>query len=275
MTTVIYFGTPVIVLLAILIGAYVRVWSIPKRLRQINSQIKVIRKGKIPKAVSDVKSRQEILTDLFNDTYEETDIRRTPDQIPEESIPVQVPELGELLIQLAILTNLDQQELDDFKADIAKMKMSEQAAFVKEVIMQEAIRAARREGKTVEETIEQIKSEAALRLAGEEGKKVSEDILVEKPEELEEEPVFLAPQKKKPEIERDITPDTPKVPTEDFSFSSDQMSPFEIEELRKELLEKGVPLAEVDIILKQAEQLPRELVDEFIRSLDTEKLRKK
>ncbi|MFW9964125.1 MAG: hypothetical protein ACFFCX_11200, partial [Candidatus Sifarchaeia archaeon] len=275
MTTVIYFGTPVIVLLAILIGAYVRVWSVPKRLRQINSQIKVIRKGKIPKAVGDVRSRQEILTDLFNDTFEETDIRRTPDQIPEESVPVQVPELGELLIQLAILTNLDQQELDDFKADIAKMKMSEQAAFVKEVIMQEAIRAARREGKTVEETIEQIKSEAAQRLAGEEGKKVSEDILVEEPEELEEEPVFLAPQKKKPEIERDITPDTPKVPTEDFSFSSDQMSPFEIEELRKELLEKGVPLAEVDIILKQAEQLPRELVDEFIRSLDTEKLRKK
>ena len=51
------------------------------------------------------------------------------------------------------------------------------------------------------------------------------------------------------------------------------MSPFEIEELRKELIEKGVPLAEIDIILKQAEELPRELIEELIRSLDAEKLR--
>ncbi|MFX1485451.1 MAG: hypothetical protein ACFFCP_19935, partial [Promethearchaeota archaeon] len=148
-TNGVVYGFPIFLLIAILGAAYLRVWSVPKRLRQINAQIKKINKGKIPKPVSDAKSRQELLADLFNDTFEDVEITRTPDQLPEESVSVEVPELGELLIQLSILTNLNQQELDEFKADIAKMKLSEQAAFVKEVIMQEAIRAARREGKSV------------------------------------------------------------------------------------------------------------------------------
>ena len=53
------------------------------------------------------------------------------------------------------------------------------------------------------------------------------------------------------------------------------MSPFEIEELRKELEEKGVLPSEIDIILEQAKELPRDLIEELIRSLDAEKLRKK
>jgi hypothetical protein len=267
MNGVIY-GLPIILIVAIIGGAYIRVWSVPKRLRQINSQIKTIRKGKVPKPVSDAKSRQELLADLFNDTFDDLEITRTPDQLPEESIPVEVPELGGLLIQLSILTNLNQQELDEFKADIAKMKLSEQAAFVKEVIMQEAIRAARREGKSVDDIIEELQKEAAQRLAGEEAA-VPEG--VEEPEEPYEEPVLLTPVEE-PEPERVLT-DEPTVPIEDISFSSDHLSPFEIEELRKELIEKGVPLTEVDILLKQAEELPRELVEELIRSLDAERLR--
>ncbi|MHA3963835.1 MAG: hypothetical protein AM325_009860 [Candidatus Thorarchaeota archaeon SMTZ1-45] len=273
-TNGITFGLPIVLIIAILGFAYMRVWSVPKQLRMINNQIKIIKKGKIPKPVKEVRSRQKIIADLYTDTYEKLGMTRPVDAFPEESIPVEVPELGGLLIQLSILTNLNQQELDDFKADIAKMKMSEQAAFVKEVIMQEAIRAARREGITVEETIERIQKEASQRLAGEEGRRTPEDTLDEEPEELEEEPVFLAPRKKEPDVELDVEPDEPDVPTEDFSFSSDQMSPFEIEELRKELLEKGVPLAEIDIIIKQAGELPRELIEELVRSLDVEKSRK-
>jgi hypothetical protein len=152
------------------------------------------------------------------------------------------------------------------------MKISEQAAFVKEVIMQEAIRAARRDGKTIEVTIDELQKEAAQRLAGEEGKATPKGAVVEEPEE---EPVFLRPQEKEPVPERVIAPEEPTKPAEDedLSFSSDQMSPFEIEELRKELMEKGVPPSEIDILLKQASELPRDLVDELIRSLDAEKLR--
>ncbi|OLS28638.1 MAG: hypothetical protein ThorAB25_18250, partial [Candidatus Thorarchaeota archaeon AB_25] len=270
-TNGVVYGLPLVLIVAILGMAYLRVWSVPKRLRQINAQIKTIRKGKVPKPVSDAKSRQELIKDLFNDTFEDLEITRTTDQIPEESIPVEVPELGELLIQLSILTNLNQQELDEFKADIAKMKMSEQAAFVKEVIMQEAIRAARREGKSVDEVLGALQKEATQKLAGEEAR----DAAVEEEEEPEEEPVFLPAKEEEPEPERVTAPEEPTKPDEDedIIFSSDQMSPFEIEELRKELIEKGVPLAEIDIILKQAEELPRELIEELIRSLDAEKLR--
>ena len=275
MTTVVTYATPLSFLVILLIGLYVKVWSVPKRLRQINGQIKVIRKGKIPKPVGDVKDRQELLADLFNDTYEGTGIRRMPDQLPEESIPVQVPELGELLIQLAILTNLNQQELDDFKADIAKMKMSEQAAFVKEVIMQEAIRAARRESKSVDDIMSELQADASKRLAGEEEHKAPRDVGVDELEEPEEEPVLLTPTEEEPEPEQVGGPEGPTRSIEDFSFSSDYMSPFEIEELRKELLEKGVLPSEIDVILKQAGELPRELVEELIRSLDAERLRKR
>ena len=155
------------------------------------------------------------------------------------------------------------------------MKISEQAAFVKEVIMQEAIRAARRDGKTVEEVIDEVQKDAVQRLAGEEGRPAPEGA-VEEDEEPYEEPVFLTPKEDEPEPESEgvITPEEPMVPEEDISFSSDQMSPFEIEELRKELVEKGVPPSEIDILLKQASELPRDLIEELIRSLDAEKLRK-
>jgi hypothetical protein len=274
-TNGVVFGLPIVLILAILGGAYMRVWSVPKRLRQINSQIKTIRKGKVPKPVGDAKSRQELIADLFNDTFEELEITRTVDQLPEESIPVEVPELGELLIQLAILTNLDQQELDEFKADIAKMKISEQAAFVKEVILQEAIRAARREGKTVEEIIAEVEKQASVRLAGEEGRLTPEGVIVAEPlepEEPYEEPVFLTPDEEEPTA-TPIVPEEPTGPDEDISFDSDQLSPFEIEELRKDLEQKGVPASEIDIIIKQAETLPRDLVEELVRSLDAERLR--
>jgi hypothetical protein len=270
-TNGVFYGFPIILIVAVLSAAYLRVWSVPKRLRQINSQIKVIRKGKVPKPVSDAKSRKQLVTDLFNDTYEDLGITRTIDQIPEDSIPVKVPEVGELLIQLSILTNLNQDELDEFKADIAKMKMSEQAAFVKEVIMQEAIRAARRDGKTVEEILDVVQKDAADRLAGEEGKAAPSAEVEE--EEPYEEPVFLTPDEEISESEPSVAPAAPTGPEEDIMFTSDQLSPFEIEELKKELEGKGVPAAEIDIILKQAEQLPRELVEELIRSLDAERLR--
>ncbi|MHA2057939.1 MAG: hypothetical protein ACW979_09950, partial [Candidatus Thorarchaeota archaeon] len=272
-TNGVVYGLPIVLVIAVIGIAYMRIWSVPKRLRQINAQIKVIRKGKVPKPVGDAKSRQELITDLFNDTFEETGITRIVEQIPEESIPVEVPELGELLIQLSILTNLNQQELDEFKADIAKMKMSEQAAFVKEVIKQEAIRAARREGKSVEDILDDLKKEAKQKLAGEEAKEVPVGVDAEEPEEPDE-PVFLAPEEE-PMPEPVAAPEEPIEPAEDISFSSDQLSPFEIEELRKELLEKGVPLPEIDILLKQASELPRDLVEELVRSLDAEKLRGK
>ncbi len=259
------YGLPISFVIIVLLGAYVKVWSVPKRIRQINGQLKQLRKGKVPKPIGDVKSRQQLSAELFNDTFEKMKITRTAAQMPEDAIPIEVPEMGELLMQLSILTNLSPEELDEFQADIAKMKMSEQAAFVKEVIMQEAIRAARREGRTVEETLAILEQEAHHRLGGEEEVEPS-DVIEPEPvekvflEEAEEE-VRVAPKEEVTRVE--------KAEFEEVTETiSEKMSLFEIEELRKDLERRGIPPHEIETIIEQAKELPRELVDELVRSLE-------
>jgi hypothetical protein len=259
MTQVVQTGVPLL-LLVVLIGVlYSRVFSVPKRLRQINGQIKAIRKGKIPKPIAEAMSRQEIIADLFNDTYADFEITREPAQMPGESIDVAVPEMGELLIQLAILTNLNADELEEFQADISKMRISEQAAFVKEVIMQEAVRVARREGKTPEEVVEEVRLDALRRVSGEEGI-VDPRVLEAEPDE---EPMLLVGEE---EPEEEVKPDEAP-PEEDVSEPSEKLSQYELEELRGELESRGVPPHEIDTIMEQARVLPRELVEELVKSL--------
>ncbi|MFQ5834141.1 MAG: hypothetical protein ACE5H4_15660 [Candidatus Thorarchaeota archaeon] len=260
--------TPLSLAIIVLLGAYIRVWSVPKRLRQINAQIKALRKGKIPKPIDEAKSRQELLAELFNDTYSEVDIKRESIQMPEESVTVEVPEMGELLIQLQIMTHLSPEELEEFKGDISKMRVSEQATFVKEVIMQEAMRAARRDGKTIDDVLEAVRLEALKRLKGEE-----ELIEPGVPVVPEEKPMILVEEEEEappPVEEEEVTPEAERPEMEEV-VPSDRLSEYEIEELRKELKARGVPPHEIDTIMEQAKVLPRELVGELVKSLGGEK----
>ncbi len=258
-----YYGLPFALIVIMILVGYVRIWSVPKRLRQINSQIKTIRKGKIPKPLTGVKMRQQLIADLFNDTYSSLAITRTASQMPEETIPVNIPEMGELLVQLSILTNLSPTELDEFKADIAKMKMSEQAAFVREVIEQEAIRAARRDGKSVDQVLKEVEEEANRRIAGDEV-----ETAVSVPTEPEVKSVILE-EEVVPTLEpiEEPAPSEPII-TEPSVDMDDKLSVFELGELRADLIRKGVPEHEINILIEQAKNLPRDLVDELVKSLD-------
>jgi hypothetical protein len=263
------YGLPAAFAIIALMGLYVRVWSVPKRLRQINSQIKAIRKGKIPKPIDGVSTRQEILAELFNDTYAELEITRLAGHMPAESIEVAVPEMGELLIQLSILTNLSAEELEEFQSDISKMRISEQAAFVREVIDQEAVRVARRDDKTPAEIIEDTRIEALAILRGEK-EDVDERVIISEPED---EPVVLI-EDKKPEtptvLEDEKAAPTDAEPVTEAVVRGEKLSDYEIEELRKELESRGVPPHEIDTIMEQARVLPRELVEELVRSLSSD-----
>jgi hypothetical protein len=252
------YGLPLALIIIMLLIGYVRIWSVPKRLRQINGQIKTIRKGKIPAAIKDVSSRQELVTDLFNDTFEELGIKRAAYQMPEESVEIEVPEMGELLMQLAILTNLSAEELDEFKADIAKMRVSEQATFVKEVIDQEAVRAARREGKSTEEIIEEVSAQARRRLSD-----------LEEPIERVPAPIVRPAEEPPVDLERMIDTDEPTVeePAPAEEEIPERLSAFELDELKAELIRRGVPTHEIDVIIEQAKKLPREMVEELIKSV--------
>jgi hypothetical protein len=250
-------ATPLLFVVFFVVVLWTRYFSIPKRLRQINGQIRTIKKGKIPKPIEDSKSRQELVADLFNDTYQKLGITRLASDMPESSVPVKVPEIRELLIQLSILTHLSQEEFDEFNADISKMKMSEQAAFVKEVIMQEAIRAARAQGKTVEEVLEDVANEASGKISApdESEKALSEEPVEEHRFFVEEETKIKEPKPttKKPSVEEEVP--------------AEKLSAYELEELKAELIKKGVPTHEIHMIIEQASHLSRELVDELIKSL--------
>jgi hypothetical protein len=259
------YGFPVIFVLLTLLVLWARVFSVPKRLRQINGMIKSLRKGKIPKPITAVKSRQELVADLFNDTFTSMSLTRTWEQMPAETIAIAIPEMGELLIQLTMLTHLNQQELDDFKADISKMKMSEQAAFVKEVITQEATRVARREGKTLDQVMADLKAQSQRRVGEAEGGKAGPIA----PEEVTEERIILRPEKP-PKAPAPLVEEVRKAPPTagaEEIVTGEKLSQFELEELKKQLEQRGVPAHEIDTIMEQAKKLPRYLIDELVRSL--------
>jgi len=264
LTAAVNYGFPIFFVAMTALLLWVRVFSVPKRLRQINAQIKALRKGRMPKPVGEAKSREQLVADLFNDTFAELSLTRTADQMPAESVTIAIPEMGELLVQLSLLTHLNQQELDDFKADISKMKMSEQAAFVKEVITQEALRVARREGKTVEQVLAGLKSQTTKRLG-------EEKPVEEVPEEAAEEPVILKREakvvEKVPAPSERVTPRPTRPVGEEAAPVGDKLSPFELAELKKQLEAKGVPANEIDTIMEQAKQLPRDLVEELVKSI--------
>jgi len=179
--------------------------------------------------------------------------------MPDVAIPIKVPEIRELLIQLSILTHLSPDELDEFNADISKMKLSEQAAFVKEVINQEAIRAARAKGTTIEEVLAEVAAEASGKISATE--EIVEITTV--PEEPVEERVFLDKEELLTEEPEPII----ETPTEEVVIPTEKLSQFEIDELKADLIKKGVPIHEIDIIIEQARQLSRDLVEELIKSL--------
>jgi len=262
MDTALRLGTPISLFIIFLLVAYIKVWSVPKRLRQINGQIKSLEKGKIPSPIDEAKSRQDLVAELFNDTFREVQVTRTPESMPSEAVEIEVPELGELLVMLSILTHLSPEELEDFKGDIDKMKPSEKAAFIKEVIQQEAIRAAKRENKDTDAIIEEVREEARKQLRG---------------EEIEEEPEDIPEVKEVGQVERllleEEIPEKKIVAEEDeiAERESDFLSPYELEELRKDLEKRGVPAHEIDTIIKQAERLSRDLVRELLASLDENK----
>jgi len=179
--------------------------------------------------------------------------------MPDVAIPIKVPEIRELLIQLSILTHLSQDELDEFNADISKMKLSEQAAFVKEVINQEAIRAARAKGTTIEEVLAEVAAEASGKISDtDEIKEITTD-------EPAEERVFLDKDELKTEEPETII----EAPSdeEEVVIPTEKLSQFEIDELKADLIKKGVPIHEIDTIIEQARQLSRDLVEELIKSL--------
>jgi hypothetical protein len=249
----IFFGVPIGAILLLGAVLWTRLFSVPKQLRGIKRMVKTIAKGKIPKPPDGVLSRQEIVANLFNDIAEPIGITKLASSMPSEPITSDVPEIEELLIQLSILSKLSPEELEDFKLDVSKMKLSEQVSFVKEVINQEAIKQARLDRKPMETILEETAAKARAVLAGEEIEEVIE------PEPLEER---IVP----PEVEEPKEAIPEPVEYEEVE-SAEMMDEDELMQIRKKLESAGIKGSELETIMDQARELPRELAEELLRSI--------
>jgi hypothetical protein len=249
----IFFGVPIGAILLLGAVLWTRLFSVPKQLRAIRRMVRTIAKGKIPKPPDGVLSRQEIVADLFNDIAEPIGITKLASSMPSEPITSDVPEIEELLIQLSILSKLSPEELDDFKLDVSKMKLSEQVSFVKEVINQEAIKQARLERKPMEVILEETAAKARAVLAGEEI-----EVVVE-PKPLEER--IIPPEVEEPE---EAIPEP--VEFEEVE-SAEMLDEDELKQIRKKLESAGIKGSELETIMDQARELPRALAEELLRSI--------
>ena len=132
------FGVLIVVLL--LVG-YVKIWSVPRQIRAMDRMIRALRKGRIPKPPS-APSRQAMAMVIVNEEIAPMRLQKPREDIAPEPIVTTVPEVNELLEELASITGLGAAEIEAFRADLSRMKASERPGFLKEVIDQEKARRA-------------------------------------------------------------------------------------------------------------------------------------
>ncbi|TFG11720.1 hypothetical protein EU537_11540 [Candidatus Thorarchaeota archaeon] len=161
-------GGTSLMIIAVLVVLYVKVWSIPKIVRKMNKMIKALSKGKIPDP-ADVPSRQATVLSAVNEEIKSVSIKKTAAEVAEIPIDIRAPEVNELLARLVEITGLSDEEIQAFRRDLSRMKASERPGFLKEVIEQEE---ARRADELAEK---EVPSEAA-----------SEESLEQRPEDMED-----------------------------------------------------------------------------------------
>ncbi|MFX0108662.1 MAG: hypothetical protein ACFE7R_10280, partial [Candidatus Hodarchaeota archaeon] len=241
MQNVITYGSALIIILLLSSIVWVRIIKVPKLVRVLRGQIRQLRRGRVPKPAVEVRERQVIVAELFNELCEDMGIKKEAAKMPAEAITIAVPEIGQLLLDLAILTSMEQEEIDEFRRDISKMKLSQQVGFVAEVIKQEVGRIARQDGKSIEQVLEEVRLERQKIIGGEAAPTTIPGFDIE-----EEEATLFAPAEVPDVIE-------------------EQMSEKEIQEMRTALLERGLPMHEVDAVTEQARKLPREVAETLLR----------
>ncbi|TFH11607.1 MAG: hypothetical protein E4H14_00490 [Candidatus Thorarchaeota archaeon] len=130
-----------VLIVALLIVGYVKIWSIPILIRALDRMIRTLRKHRIPSSPK-VSTRQALAMAIVNEDLKSVKLVKPLEDIAPEPIITSVPEVNELLEELASITGLGEEEIEAFRADLSRMKASERPGFLKEVIDQEKARRA-------------------------------------------------------------------------------------------------------------------------------------
>ena len=134
-------GGTALIFMALLIVGYLRVWSVPIVIRRLNRLIRILSKGRVPAAPT-APIRQLLVMEIVNEDLQPVKLQKLIEDIAPEPIITTVPEVDELLEELASITGLGDAEIEAFRADLARMKASERTGFLNEVIEQERARRA-------------------------------------------------------------------------------------------------------------------------------------
>ncbi|MHA2425513.1 MAG: hypothetical protein ACXAEF_12050, partial [Candidatus Thorarchaeota archaeon] len=149
------YGTMALVALAGLAALYFRVLSVPKLLRIIRKMIAVLSKGRIPKP-AEVPDRREMLLAMMNEDLLPISVKKTMDDVALSTVDVTVMDVEDLLEDLATVVGLTPTDIDTLRQDLDKMRPSERAGFINEVLKQERSRRAKElaEAERIEEEID-------------------------------------------------------------------------------------------------------------------------
>ena len=118
-----------------------RVLAIPKLLRILRGMVKSLSKGKIPKPAN-VPMRRQMLLAIMNEDLEPIRIQKSVDDVSLSTVDVTVMDVEELLEDLAIVVGLTPEDINTLRQDLDKMRPSERAGFISEVLKQERSRRA-------------------------------------------------------------------------------------------------------------------------------------
>jgi hypothetical protein len=308
MQRVITFGGAFAIFLILFGVVWVRILRVPKIIRIISGQLRQLRRSRVPKPAKSMRARKTMVAEIFNEIYEPLGVKRKDTQMPPVPVIIEVPEIDELVIDLSILTEMTQEELDDFRIEISKMKMSQQTSFVREVISQEVVRVAGVQNKSVEQVIEEVVAERRRRLGRTEDETTPVVYDITEEEEDEEEKVldfeqqlreieleamaselevrgipaheiesFVSQARTLPKdiVEMLLQSFTAKEKPEPVEEKVEHLSEKELEDLRAELIKREASEREIESIIEQARSLPKELALEFFKEPEKPKKRKR
>lgn len=170
------FGTMALLGIAALAALYYRVLSVPRLLRIIRRMISALSKGRIPKPAN-VPLRREMLLAIMNEDLSPVGIQKSIDDVALSTVDVAAMDVEDLLDELATVVGLTPTDIDTLRQDLDKMRPSERAGFINEVLKQERSRRARELAEAERVAEEGIPAEAVE-------ERLSEDELVHLKERL-------------------------------------------------------------------------------------------
>jgi hypothetical protein len=170
-------GGIVLIFIAGLAAAYVRIWSVPKLLRILRRMVGLLRRGQVP-TPADVRDRRTVLLETMNEDLQPVGITKTYQDVAPSTVEVEALDVERLLDELQSVIGLTEEDVAVLQHDLNRMRPSERAGFIGEVLKQERARRARELAEADLEAEEpEVVAEAERKLTEEELEHLKEELV--------------------------------------------------------------------------------------------------